>query len=345
MDWANEESNQINTDVQSADENSLIAAGSTEFQHPAPNLHDLSTQYFAGSNPGAVPIESSARCSCEHPREWCWNSDTLLQARSHFVLLNELQSASTTTEPQYQSNQRTHPNINELRYDALQNQGSHTLLNQRLQSNVFSLEPQFCLNVTVHNHPQSSASSGLGDYSHIFDSQKSLPPLDSQSNVLLAESQPSLGNLPYLFDDRQPLHDQPQSSVFQAQPQTSLDRTPHILDDQSVSLLASQLQSGVLPAQLQSGRFENLSPQKFSAAIINSRSNIPSNPVQFPNEQSCSIVIPLTPASAEYHNTSTTLTALVAEGQKRIRRPISCIGCRIQRIKALPYLYTRRLIC
>jgi hypothetical protein len=45
IDWANKGFNQINTDVQPADENALIAASSTEFQHPAQNLNGLLPQY------------------------------------------------------------------------------------------------------------------------------------------------------------------------------------------------------------------------------------------------------------------------------------------------------------
>jgi hypothetical protein len=418
MDWANEGFNQINTDVQPADEIAHIAI-STEFQHLVQN---------------STTILDDAH-----------QSNELLG--SHFGnLLNKPRSASAAvcTEPQYRSNRQTPI---DLHYDTFQNQRSLLApLDHRLQSNVSLEQPQFRLNDPFHNHVQSSAFSGLGDSPHIFDDQQSLTPLDN--DVLLAQSQPGLGNLPYLFDDQQSLHNQPQSRVFSlAQPQASLGDSPHVFDDQqslhnqpqskvfslaqsqsrlgdspdifddeSLALLDSQLQSGVLPAQsqpglgdlpyifddqqslhnqpqskvfslaqsqsrlgdspdifddeslaildsqLQSGvlpaqsqpglgnlpylfddqqslapfaSFENLSHQQFSAAIITSGSTIPSNPVHFPNEQSSSIVIPLTPASAGYHNTS---TALVVQDPRKLTRQTSCIGCRIQKIKvfALP---------
>jgi hypothetical protein len=465
MDWANERFNQITTDVQCADENSLIAAGSTEFQHQAQNLHGLLPQYYAGSEPGAVPAESSAYRYSTTILDDAHQSNKLLQARSRFgYLLNEAQSASTTvcTEPRYRSNQQTPPTVIDLPQ-------SLAPLDHRLQSNVFSLEqPQFRLNDTFHNHLQSSAflglddifddqqfsaplenqphifngqqslhnqpqtnvfslpqpQAGVDDSPHIFDDQQSFAPLDSQlqSGVLPVQSQSGLGNLPYIFNDQQSLHNQPHRSVFSlgqpqagvddfphiindqqslhnqphrsvfslGQPQAGVDDFPHIFDDQqslhnqphrsvfslpqpqagaddifndqqslhnqphrsifslpqpqagvddfphifddqqSFAPLDSQLQSGILPAQLQSGYFENLSHQQISAAFINSGSNTLSNPAHFPNEQSSSIVIPLTPASAEYHNTS---TALVIQDPRKPSRQTSCIGCRVQKIK------------
>ena len=323
MDWANEGFNQINTDVQPADENAHIAI-STEFQHLAQN---------------STTILDDAH-----------QSNELLG--SHFGnLLNKPQSASAAvcTEPQYRSNRQTPIN---LHYDTFQNQRSLAPLDHRLQSNVSLEQPQFRLNNTFHNHVQSSAFSGLGDSPHIFDDQQSLTPLDN--DVLLAQSQPGLGDLPYIFDDQQSLHNQPQSRVFSlAQSQSHLGDSPDIFDDESLALLDSQLQTGVLPAQSQPGlgnlpylfddqqslapfaSFDNLSHQQFSAAIITSGSTIPSNPVHFPNEQSSSIVIPLTPASAGYHNTS---TALIIQDPRKLTRQTSCIGCRIQKIKvfALP---------
>jgi hypothetical protein len=333
MDWANERFNQIIIDVQCADENSLIAAGSTEYQHPAQNLlvlHGLLPQSRAGSEPGAVPAESSACRFSTTILDDAHQSNELLQARSHFGNLpNKPQSASTAvcTEPQYRPNPQTPPTFIDLQNDTFQNQQSLVPLDH--QSNVFSLgQPQFRLNDTFHNHLQSSVFSGLRDSPHIFDDQQSLAPLDSRSDVSPAQSQPGLGNLPYIFDDQQSL----QSSVFSlAQSQSCLGDSPHIFDDQqSLAPFASQLQSGVLPAQLQSGYFENLSQQQISAAFINSGGNILSNPAHFPNEQSSSIVIPLTPASAENHSTS---TALVIQDLRKPSRQTSCIGCRVQKIK------------
>jgi hypothetical protein len=437
MGWGNEGFNQITTDVQSADEHSPIAAGSTEFQHPAQNLHGLLPPYRVGSEhvPGAVPVESSAYYSTTVV-DVAHQSSEFLPAQSHFGdFPNEQQSASAAvcTQPQHLSNQQVPPTFIDLQCDTFQNQQSIAHLDRRLQSNVFSLEqPQFCLNDTFHNHLQSSAFSALGDSPHIFDDQQSLAPLDSQlqSGVLPAQSQSGLGNLPYIFDDQQSLHNQPQSSVFAlAQPQAVLGDFPHIFDDQqflhnqpqsSVFALAqpqavlgdsphifddqqslhNQPQSGVyalaqpqaglgdsshifedqqslqaglgdslhifedqqslhnqpqssafsglgdsphifddqqylapFASQLQSGSFPAQS--QFSAAFINSGSNILSSPTQFPNEQSSSIVIPLNPASAEYHNTS---TALAIQDPRGLSRQTSCIGCRVQKIKvfALP---------
>jgi hypothetical protein len=277
MDWANERFNQITTDIQCADENSL---------HPAQNLHALLPQYCAGSGPGAVPADTIL--------DDAHQSNELLQARSHFGnLLNEPQSASTAvcTEPQYRPNPQTPPTFIDLQCDTFQNQQSLVPLDH--QSNVSSLgQPQFRLNDTFHNHLQSSAFSGLGDPPHIFDDQESLAPLDSQNDispaqsqlglgnlpyifdnqqslqsnafsgldeqsldsqtdVLPAQSQSGLGNLPYIFDDQQSLYNQPQNSVF-AQPHVNLGDFPHIFDDQQ-SLASSASQLDILLVQPQSG--------------------------------------------------------------------------------------------
>lgn len=269
MDWANEGFNQINTDVQPADENALIAA-----------LHGLLPQY-------SITTLDDAHQSNEH-------------LGSHFGnFLNEPRSASAAvrTESQYRSNQQTPI---DLQYDTFQNQRSLALLDHRLQSNVSLEKPQF----------QSSAFSGLVD-------DQSLAPLDN--DVSPAQSQPGLGDLPYIFDHQSLalLDSQLQSGVLPAQSQPGLGNLPYIFNDQqSFTLFAS---------------FENLSHQQFSAAVINSGSTVSSNPAHFPNEQSSSIVIPLTLASAGYHNTSIAL--VIQDPRKRTRRKTSCIGCRIQKIK------------
>ncbi|KAH9203106.1 hypothetical protein DL95DRAFT_472696 [Leptodontidium sp. 2 PMI_412] len=110
MVWGNEGFNQITTDVQFADEQSLIAAGSTEFQHPAQNLHGLLPPYRVGSEhvPGAVPVESSAYYSTT-VLDVAHQSNEFLLAQSHFGdFPNEQQSASAAvcTQPQHLSNQQ-----------------------------------------------------------------------------------------------------------------------------------------------------------------------------------------------------------------------------------------------
>jgi len=310
MDWA--------TDVQSADfDHSLIAAGSTEFQYPVQNFHGLLPQYREGSEHVSGAVAGSSAFTSSAILD---NAHQSIPARSHSV--------------QYPSSQQTPAALIDLQYVPAQ---SHTFDNQQsladfdhcLQSNVFSVAN----NAFSPAQPQAEC---LGTSSHIFDDQQFLATLDDQlqSNVFsvaqlpdyLNHNQQSLASLDDQLQNRAIL---PASHIFDDLQSKSILPASYMFDDQqSLATLNDQLQSRtILPAQPQSDYLRS--------NILQSQSN----PEHVLNEQPSSIVIPLTPASAEYHNTDTAL--VIQDLGKLNRRQNPCIGCRLQKKKVF-YLPLRQ---